>query len=210
MKVIEAEAKAPNRNAFLRGSVNIWTASATGWLEAGMWESCRTDVELPDGGVLSIEASTEESRYVGVRAVRAGTKTVVTVAFDVDSMAGMWAEVERLMVAMPTLRLAIGQSLEIHCPPKFDRRKVTVGYRELLKWTLAVRSMIVESRLQHTGELLLAEHVERAVMIKHQGSVALSSTRSPGPIELARCMVWAAALESRPSTAGKPMMVVSG
>jgi hypothetical protein len=210
MKVIEAEAKAPNRNAFLRGSVNIWTASATGWLEAGLWESCRTDVELPDGGVLAIEASTEESRYVGVRAVRAGTKTVVTVAFDVDSMAGMWAEVERLMVAMPTLRLAIGQSLEIHCPPKFDRRKVTVGYRELLKWTLAVRSMIVESRLQHTGELLLAEHVERAVMIKHQGSVALSSTRSPGPIELARCMVWAAALESRPSTAGKPMMVVSG
>ena len=68
---------------------------------------------------------------------------------------------------------------------------------------------IVENRIGQTGEKLLAEHVERAVMIKHQGSVALSSTRSPGPIELARCMVWAAALESRPSSSGKPLLVIS-
>jgi hypothetical protein len=209
MRVIEAEAKAPNRSAFLRGSVNVWTSSQSGWLESGIWEACLWSGELPAGGVLAIETSTEENRTVGVRAIKHDGKTVVTVAFDVDNMAAVWTAVDREVELNPTLKLAIAASLEVHCPPKHERRRTIVGYRELLKWTLAVRTMITENRIGHTGEKLLAEHVERAVMIKHQGSVALSSTRSPGPIELARCMVWAAALESRPSNSSKPMLVVS-
>ena len=209
MSVIKAEAKAPNRNAFLRGSVNTWTSSHSGWLENGLWEACLFTGEVPAGGVLAIEQSIDESRYVAVRAVRVENKTVCTTAFDVDNMAEMWACVEREVERNPQLRIAITPVLETHCPPKHERRRTIVGYRELLKWTLAVRSLIVENRIGQTGEKLLAEHVERAVMIKHQGSVALSSTRSPGPIELARCMVWAAALESRPSSAGKPLLVVS-
>jgi phage terminase large subunit-like protein len=210
MSVIEAEAKAPNRNAFLRGSVNLWTSSHSGWLENGLWEACLYTGEVPAGGVLAIEQSIDEARYVGVRAVRVDNKTVITTAFDVDNMAEMWACVEREVERAPQLRIAITPVLETHCPPKHERRRTIVGYRELLKWTLAVRSLIIENRIGQTGEKLLAEHVERAVMIKHQGSVALSSTRSPGPIELARCMVWAAALESRPSSAGKPLLVISG
>jgi hypothetical protein len=159
--------------------------------------------------VLAIEQSIDEARYVAIRAVRVENKTVVTTAFDVDNMAEMWACVDREVERGPQLRIAITPVLETHCPPKHERRRVIVGYRELLKWTLAVRSLIVENRIGQTGEKLLAEHVERAVMIKHQGSVALSSTRSPGPIELARCMVWAAALESRPSSSGKPLLVIS-
>jgi hypothetical protein len=209
MRVIEAEAKAPNRNAFLRGSVNTWTSSHSGWLENGLWEACLYEGEVPSGGVLAVEQSIDENRYVGVRAVRVENKTVITTAFDVDNMAEMWACVEREVERNPQLRIAITPVLETHCPPKHERRRTIVGYRELLKWTLAVRSLIVENRIGQTGEKLLAEHVERAVMIKHQGSVALSSTRSPGPIELARCMVWAAALESRPSSAGKPLLVIS-
>jgi hypothetical protein len=210
MSVIEAEAKAPNRNAFLRGSVNLWTSSHSGWLENGLWEACLFTGEVPAGGVLAIEQSIDEARYVGVRAVRVENKTVITTAFDVDNMAEMWACVDREVERAPQLRIAITPVLETHCPPKHERRRTIVGYRELLKWTLAVRSLIIENRIGQTGEKLLAEHVERAVMIKHQGSVALSSTRSPGPIELARCMVWAAALESRPSSAGKPLLVISG
>jgi hypothetical protein len=174
-----------------------------------MWESCLYEGEVPPGGVLALEQSVEENRYVGVRAVRVDNKTIVTTAFDVDSMAKMWACVEREVERGPQLRLAITPVLENHCPQKYERRRTIVGYRELLKWTLSVRSLIVENRVGQTGEKLLAEHVEKSVMIKHQGSVALSSTRSPGPIELARCMVWAVALESRPSSAGKPLLVIS-
>jgi hypothetical protein len=209
MSVIEAEAKAPNRNAFLRGSVNTWTSSHSGWLENGLWEACYYDGELPPNGVLAIEQSIDEHRYVGVRAVRTENKTVVTVAFDVDSMVSMWAAVEREIETSPQLRLAITPVLETHCPKKFERRRTIVGQTELRKWTLSTRSLITENRIGQTGEKLLAEHVERAVMTKHNGAIELSSARSPGPIELARCMVWAVALESRPSTSAKPMIAVS-
>jgi len=209
LRTIEAEAKAPNRSAFLRGSVNLFTASSNGWLEQGLWAALETADPMPPGGVLAVEASTDESRYMAVRAVNTGTKTMVAVAFNVDTQAEMWRRVETMMKETPQLRLAIPPSLEIHCPPALERRRVIVGYRELLKWTLTVRSMIIENKVGHHGEASLGEHVERAVMVKHQGSVALSSTRSPGDITLARCMVWAAALESKPNMGGKPMLVVA-
>ena len=109
--------------------------------------------------------------------------------------------------ANPGLRIAITPSLEIHYPPQHEHRRTIVGYKELLKWTAAVKAMVIENRICHNGELLLVEHCERAVLVKHQGSVALSSQRSPGPIEAARCMVWAAALASKPQLVGKPVVV---
>jgi hypothetical protein len=208
-RTIQAEAKAPNRSAFLRGSVNLFTASANGWLEQGLWAAGETAGDMPAGGVLAVEASTDESRFMAVRAVKTGDKTMVGVAFNVDTQAEMWRIIGDMMKDTPTLRLAIPPSLEIHCPPALERRRVIVGYRELLKWTLTVRSMIVEGKITHRGEASLGEHVERAVMVKHNGSVSLSSTRSPGDITLARCMVWAAALESKPNQGGKPMLAVA-
>jgi phage terminase large subunit-like protein len=68
VKVLEAEAEQPNRNAFLRSSVNLWTASANGWLQPGVWENLKTDLPMPAGGVLAIEQSQDECRFVGVRA----------------------------------------------------------------------------------------------------------------------------------------------
>ena len=207
LNVIEGEALGPNRSAFLRASVNLWQAVTTGWLEIGVFDACKTDTPPPPGGVLAIESSTDEARYTGVRAVLTGNKTHVTVAFTANSIAEMWRLVDIEIENNPGLRIAIIPALEVHCPPALERRRTIVGYRELLKWTAAVRSMIIENRLLHNGELLLTQHCERAVLIKHNGSVALSSSRSPGPIEAARCMVWAAAMASRPQTVGKPMIM---
>jgi hypothetical protein len=207
LDVIEGEALGPNRSAFLRASVNLWQAVTTGWLEIGVFDACKTDTPPPPGGVLAIESSTDEARYTAVRAVQAGNKTHVTVAFTANSVAEMWRLVDIEIENNPGLRLAIIPALEVSCPPALERRRTIVGYRELLKWTAAVRSMIVENRLLHNGELLLTQHCARAVLIKHNGSVALSTSRSPGPIEAARCMVWAAAMASRPQLVGKPMIM---
>ena len=68
--------------------------------------------------------------------------------------------------------------------------------------------MIYEKSLFHDGSAQLAEHVSRAVAAKSQGTIALSSQRSSGPIELARCLVWAAAHAARPRDSGRPMVVV--
>jgi hypothetical protein len=53
---------------------------------------------------------------------------------------------------------------------------------------------------------MLAEHVNRAVLVKAENSIVISSQRSPGPIEAARCMVIAAALVSAKPERAKPSM----
>jgi hypothetical protein len=172
-----------------------------------VFAALKTDDPAPAGGVLAIEASLDDSRYVAVRAVQNGRKTHVTVAFTASSMAELWLKMETQIAVNSGLRVAIVPGLEIHYPPQHEHRRTIVGYKELLKWTAAVKAMVLENRICHNGELLLVEHCERAVLVKHQGSIALSSQRSPGPIEAARCMVWAAALASRPQLVGKPVVV---
>jgi hypothetical protein len=98
-------------------------------------------------------------------------------------------------------------SIDAICPPNLERRRVIVGYAELGKLTPVVRDLINQGRLLHTGETMLAEHVQRAVAVKTQNTLVLSSQRSPGPIELARCMVWAAGMVARPAQSGRPMIV---
>jgi hypothetical protein len=210
LDTLHDRSKSPNRNAFLRGHVNLFTVQSNAWLEAGLWSELADPSEIPPGGVLAIDASSDESRFMGVRCVKDGEGRLrVTVEFNVDTQAQMWAAVHECVEECPQIRLAIVPSLELHCPPVFERRRTIVGYRELLKWTLAVRSLITDGKVSHTGQASLAEHVERAVMVKHQGSIALSSTKSPGDITMARCMIWAVALESRPGAAGKPMLAVA-
>ena len=82
-----------------------------------------------------------------------------------------------------------------------------VGNRELQRWTVGARAAILEGKIRHDGSALLAQHCERAVAVKNQGAITLSSLRSPGPIELARCLVFAIAMVSKPAIVGKPMIV---
>lgn len=205
--VLESEAQQPNRNAFLRSSVNLWTASANGWLQPGIWDELKTSEPMPKGGVLSIEQSQDESRYVGVRAAmnNAG-KIQVCLEFVKDTLQDCWQAVEQACQDQTT-RLLITPAFEMSLPPKFARRSSMVGNRELQRWTAATRAAILEKRIQHDGSTLFAQHVERAVAVKNQGAVTLSSIRSPGPIELARCLVFATAMVSKPANVGKPTII---
>ena len=120
----------------------------------------------------------------------------------------MWDEIERVMEDK-TITLAVTPTFELHLPSKYQRRFTLVGYAELLKYTVLVRSMIVEGRVKHFGTRALAEHMNRAVSVKTAKGVVVSSQKSPGPIEIARCAIWAIALCSRPVTRQKPILVVS-
>jgi hypothetical protein len=206
--VLHAEAKAPNRSAFLRSSVNIWVASSTAWLEPGLWASCATTDPIPKGGTLSVETSIDGTRYVGIRAVQDGNRSLVTVAFDVDSLAAAWERIAEQM-RDPSLQLTITPPFEISCPREYDNRRAIVGYRELGRWTQGVRALIVEGRVAHSGEISLIEQTERAVLVRHQQTVALSSARSSGPIEMGRAMVFAVAMVSRPANNAKPIVAFS-
>jgi hypothetical protein len=210
MSTIQAESENPDRAQFLRASVNLWVASDKGWISSGIWPALKFDGDIPlTNSVIALETSMDDNRYYGVRAVQlADKKTVVKVEFVCDSFVQVMLEIDRLS-ADPTVKFAISPSIDIHWPVRLEDRRIIVGYSEILKYTPTVRNMINEKRLVHDGSAQLAEHIQRAVAVRSQGSIALSSQRSPGPIELARCTVWAAALASRSQITGKPVIAFS-
>jgi hypothetical protein len=200
-EALRAEAEAPNRAAFLRGSMNLWISVESAWLAHGLWDRCvlEGEHETEPGGVLACEVSLDSSRYVGVLASRVPDgRSLVETAVAAETEPEFWVEIERLAAADPELRLAVTPSLEVHIPPALADRSLTVGFRELVKWTTLVRSAIAAGQVTHRAEALLSEHVARAVMSRTEGGFVLSTAKSPGPIELARCMVWAQALQARP------------
>jgi hypothetical protein len=192
---LEEEFQSPDKSAFLRAALNLWIASASSWIEPGEFARLRT-TELPAGGIIAVDSSIDDSMYFAVRAVPIDGKVGVTVAFTAETLAGVWQELEA--AAADCTRILLTPSLDAIAPPWLDRKKTTVGYAELLTHTQNVRQMIRDGILVHTGERMLEEHVNRAVGVRAQNQYALSSQKSPGPIALARCMVWAAGFAARP------------
>jgi hypothetical protein len=197
--VLEAEAQEDDRAAFLRGAMNLWVATDQGWLQPGQWEMCKTDKPMPDGGVLAVDSTPTDSQYYGLRAVADDQGLVhISPVFVVDTVQKMQEEVAAIM-ANPKMLLAVSPTLEHHVA-EYPNRKTIVGHAEIMKYTSLVRSMIQQDppTIGHHGEELLAEHVNRAVAVRHANALQLSSKRSPGEITLARLMVFAAAIVSRP------------
>jgi hypothetical protein len=208
MDTLRSESMNPNRAQFLRASCNLWVASDQGWIPPGMWPQLEYKDPIPDGGYLGIEVSLDDSRYFGVRAVQLeNRKVAITVGFVADSYNEMLAEV--LKLAGTSVKFLISPSIEIHWPTQYDARTEVVGYGEIVRYTAGVKNMIFEGMLVHDGSKQLSEHVQRAVAVKAESSIALSSARSPGEISLARCMVWTAAMASRPTVVGKPIIAFS-
>jgi hypothetical protein len=200
---LEAQADGGDRAAFLRAHLNLWVSAAKSWLPVGLWSSRQAEVDIPAAGVLAVDSSLDESRYVGVRCVPIDGGVVAHVEFVVEKEDAMWEQISRVLED-PKVTLAITPGLEIHTPLPLRRRTETVGYGELARYTSVVRSMIVEGKLWHDGSVALAEHVQRAVLVKTQATTVLSSQKSPGPIELCRCMIWAAAMASKPASKQRP------
>lgn len=200
--ILADEAEQSDKAAFMRASLNLWIASSQSWLAPGVFEEL-TVPDIPIGGVIAVDSSIDESMYCAVRAqVVEGGKIGVTVEFTADTLSGMWEQL--LEAAKNCQTVALTPSLEALAPPALDRKKTTVGYAELLTHTQTIRQLILEGKLVHTGEEMLQEHVSRAVGVKTQAGFVISSQRSPGPITLARCMVFAAALAARPQSKAKP------
>jgi hypothetical protein len=207
LDTLQQESENPDRASFLRASLNLWVTVARGWIAPGRWPELEHRGPIPMGGIIAIEASLDDSRYAAVRAVNLPDgRTVCTIAFVVDTIGELYDKLAEV-AADPSLRFAMSPSIDAICPPNLERRRVIVGYAELGKLTPVVRDLINQGRLLHTGETMLAEHVQRAVAVKTQNTLVLSSQRSPGPIELARCMVWAAGMVARPAQSGRPMIV---
>lgn len=211
IRTVQAESKGPNRAGFLRSSVNLWVQSELSWLQPGKWESLRTDLPPLPGGVLAVEVSLDDGRYVAVR-VNSNTAGILcaTVAFMCETVTQVWDNIRAQLASNSGLQVAITPTLDTNCPSDLQRRRVLVGYQEIGRYTSMVKNLINEGRVNHTGETMLAEHVGRAVAVKTPGAIALSSQKSSGPIELARCLVWAVGMCAKPRPmVNRPMIASS-
>jgi hypothetical protein len=204
---IDALRAVSKKDSFMRAHLNQWITARGAWLDLGVWEKNQTDIPMPEGGYLSVDSSVDDARYVGVRAAEIDGRVIVQTEFVVETEADMWTAIARVM-ENPEVQLLITPTLDIHVPTSLRRRTSLTGYAELTRYTTLVRSMIHEGNVKHHGETLLADHCGRAVLVKVPSGAVLSSQKSPGPIELCRCMVWAVAQVSKPKQKTKPMMVV--
>ncbi|HKE77304.1 MAG TPA: HNH endonuclease [Acidimicrobiales bacterium] len=197
-----AEFQGPDRSAFWRGSLNTWVQNAAGWLEPGWWDRCRA-CQLPDpqGGVVAAEVSQGGDRFVAVRAWTHDGLSYVAPVIVTEYEDAFWTAVDDAYGGLDVL--AITPTLEAHCPRELTRKRVTVGIRELARATPLVRGMIARGEVAHPGSPTLDEHIGRAVQARNAG---LSTAHSSGPIELARCAVWALSLASRPGYRTKPAL----
>ncbi|MGA0397101.1 MAG: terminase TerL endonuclease subunit [Ilumatobacteraceae bacterium] len=205
-KALQRASETPDRNAFIRAHCNLMVTAASSWLQPGLWNELETDSEMPSGGVIAVDTDVTDNRYVGVRAAVDGDRRVhVTLAFSVNSMQQMWAELDKL-TGDPTLQVALTPGLHALAPPALERRLLQFGQREIITYTTLVRNLIVEGRVTHTGQMQLNEQVNRAVASRNSAGVALSTAKSPGPIEMARCMVAAIGFAAKPANSRKPMI----
>jgi len=190
------------RAEFVRAHLNLWQGANDSWLPPDTWDGLATDDQPPTGGFLAVDSSLDENRIVGVRAVRVGSEVIVTVAFVVDRQTAMWTEIAKVLDDTDA-QLLITPGYEPLVPPDYRRRTEIVGYRELKTMTPIVRRAILDGQIRHTGEVSLAEHINQAVMVKTNDGAPLSAQKSPGPIELARCAVFAAGRALAPAVRKK-------
>ncbi|MEK9896472.1 MAG: hypothetical protein VW518_08625, partial [Burkholderiaceae bacterium] len=197
----------PNKQAFYRAHCNVWISAAASWLPAGLWNQLQTDDPMPAGGVLAIDADVTDLRYCGVRvAPTADGKLQVCTEFVVESAEAMW-EAAKLVMGDKNVQLLLPPGLASLCPLDLSRRMNVFGQQEITTYTAIVRNMILEQKVIHSGQMSLAEQVQRAVSGRVGATITLSSQKSPGPIEQCRCMVAAAGFAAKPvANVRKPMI----
>jgi phage terminase large subunit-like protein len=198
LEALELAAKSPDKASFLRGHLNLWVSAVAAWLPIGAWTNNKVDVCEEGPAVLAVDSSLDESRYVGVLAVaQPDGKVCCRIGFNVDTEEQMWASVKEIMNDKKVL-LAITPGLHQNVPHELQIRSKSVGYGELQLYTQLIRSRIIEKQITHLGDILLEDHVSRAVAVKTNMGLAITSKKSPGPVEACRCMIWAAALAGKP------------
>jgi hypothetical protein len=204
-ETLVAEYEGPDRGAFLRGSLNQWTSTAEGWIPAGQWDACRArNMPDPDGGVIAAEVAMSGDRFYAVHAWQRNGVTYTRPLIVTEHEDQLWGALDGAYGELATL--AISVTLESHLPPTMARKSTVVGLKELARNVPLVRSMIAAGQVAHGESTLFDEHVGRAVATRTAG---LSTANSSGSIELARCLVWATALSSRPAHNRRPGLALA-
>jgi len=94
MQDLEDGYNSPNRDAWLRTDLNLWTAAAGSWIPHGIWDTSITPDAMPAGGILAVDSDSDGVNFVGVRAARRDDGRIqVQTEFRVEGLTALWPAV---------------------------------------------------------------------------------------------------------------------
>lgn len=201
---LAADAERTERSAFIRSTCNTFVASLASWLPVGLWQAGTVDPDpAAAGGIIAVDRSVDQSTVSAITVRKTGQDFTVAHLFTVPTVAAAMRLTVDALAADPTLRLILGASLELHKPAEYTTRTVLAGQREVAKYTAPVRGMILDGFVRHVAHPLLDEQIVRAATAITPTGMVLAASRSSGPIELCRMMVWSVGALMAPAL-GRP------
>jgi hypothetical protein len=204
METLHGDFERMNRSAFIRSTCNVLVPSLASWLPVGLWQTGTVDPDpAATGGIIAVDRSVDQSTVSAITVSKTGQDFTVAHLFTVPTVAAAMRLTVDALAADPTLRLILGASLELHKPVEHTTRTVLAGQREIAKYTAPVRGMILDGFVKHVAHPLLDEQIVRAATAITPTGMVLAASRSSGPIELCRMMVWSVGALMAPAL-GRP------
>ncbi len=202
LDVIRGEHRNPNTAAFDRASLNRWVSGLDTWVQAGVWGAAESECE-PEGppSYVAVESGPDFTGFGAVAAWpdSARPDRAVVRSFATSDLFTLFDHIEQWQEQGVSMLL---------CPPVHDRHPWgedaegvhLIGDKELRLPMPWVTSLVEEAGVLHNGDLELAEHIGRVVATTNRqtGDRTLNSWKSPGPVFLARALVWAVGYATRP------------
>lgn len=201
---LRSQLQAIPEGAFRTQYLNQWVKAVNAWIPATSWARCASSI-VPEGvpDVVAVEESMDGVRYAAVAGWRSGGGVIIR-SYITNSPSQLWRRVEqwepRLLLLPGTLAGRYHGRRRVQVVTSSDNAKAMPG----------VARGIADGLVWHDpADLGLADDVGRAVAAQTDTMVRLSRSRSTGPIEACKAMVWAVGELQKPAPA-RPMVRAAG
>jgi len=209
-RFLRTQAQTVPESAFRQEMLNAWAFAVDGWMSGSAWKGCSV-VRLArprrkDAPVVAIGTERDGTPWA-VAAWRwtvRGRERVAVESMTASNLDRLWEKVNGL----GPVQVLTPDTLAAHYPGD-PRRLQIASAATIRKYLPAVERAIRDRVLAYrAGDEVLTTHVLSAVAVtsRSDSSLSLSDAASPGPITLARCLVWAVGEVLRPSSP-RPVVV---
>ena len=170
--------------------LNAWVVARSPWIPPTVWRDSVSAQEPTETGVVAVDTSVDGESFSAVWVSVVEDGYVVRSIRD-DKPRRVWEWVADLP---DTTRIYVGVGID-GLQPMGMRVTGRWGGRELRRYIPGVRKAVLDGRVMHGGNELLAEHVLRAQLAQTQSGMAFKMAHAP--IDLAREFVVAAGIAQR-------------
>jgi hypothetical protein len=209
-RFLRTQAQTVPEAAFRQEMLNSWQHAVDGWMKGSAWKACSVArlarPRRKDAPVVAVGTEREGTPWA-VAAWRwtvRGRERIAVESITAPTLERLW---EKVAALSPSL-VVTPDTLAAHYPG--DPRRLSVANSATVRKYLPAVERAIRDRIlaYRASDEVLTTQVLSAVAVTSRGdsSLSLSDAKSPGPITLARCLVWAVGESMRPSSP-RPVVV---